>query len=300
MKEKIISQLKIETCPECRSTNLVYEHWKGQLTCLTCGFVIQENIMDSKGGVRKPKNRTGKPGNPLLHDKGLQTRIGFPEERLPVSTQETMKRLRKLQSRYWKFSSEEERLGNIMGILELILNRLEIESEVKIKIQGSASQILRQALKKLRWMKREPLVVGAIYTACKLLQIPKSLGEISELTSIRKEIISRHHKLLCRALKIKITPLGLLRYIPKISGELGISPKAEALASHILIKAEEKGITQGKNPRGLIAAALYIACQKLGEWITQKKLADASNVTEPTVRARYKEFKKILEALKSE
>ena len=41
---------------------------------------------------------------------------------------------------------------------------------------------------------------------------------------------------------------------------------------------------------GMAAASLYIACLQNNEKITQRELADASGVTEVTVRNRYKDL----------
>jgi len=54
--------------------------------------------------------------------------------------------------------------------------------------------------------------------------------------------------------------------------------------------AKRKGITTGKDPTGLAAAALYIAGMGEGERRTQREIAEAATVTEVTVRNRYKEL----------
>ncbi|MBA7688334.1 hypothetical protein ES703_96813 [subsurface metagenome] len=46
---------------------------------------------------------------------------------------------------------------------------------------------------------------------------------------------------------------------------------------------------------GMAAAALYLACRMNGENRTQKMLAEASGVTEVTIRNRYKELKRVLD-----
>ena len=42
---------------------------------------------------------------------------------------------------------------------------------------------------------------------------------------------------------------------------------------------------------GLAAAALYLACVKNGEDKTQRDIAESANVTEVTIRNRYKGLK---------
>jgi len=67
------------------------------------------------------------------------------------------------------------------------------------------------------------------------------------------------------------------------------------MAIEILDEAERLKITGGKDPTGMAAAALYLACRMNGENRTQKMLAEASGVTEVTIRNRYKELKRFLD-----
>jgi transcription initiation factor TFIIB len=50
-------------------------------------------------------------------------------------------------------------------------------------------------------------------------------------------------------------------------------------------------ISAGKNPVGLAAAVLYLACMISNENRTQKNIADAAGVTEVTIRNRFKDLK---------
>ena len=65
-------------------------------------------------------------------------------------------------------------------------------------------------------------------------------------------------------------------------------------AIKILNEAKVQGISAGKDPMALAAAALYVACVLEGEKKTQKEIAEAANVTEVTVRNRYKGLKQSL------
>jgi len=67
------------------------------------------------------------------------------------------------------------------------------------------------------------------------------------------------------------------------------------MAIEILEEAERLKITVGKAPMGMAAAALYLACVMNGENRTQKVLAEASGVTEVTIRNRYMDLKRSLD-----
>ena len=54
----------------------------------------------------------------------------------------------------------------------------------------------------------------------------------------------------------------------------------------------------GKDPRGIAAAALYLACKIRDERCTQKDIAEAAGITEVTLRNRLKDLEKVIDANK--
>ena len=82
-----------------------------------------------------------------------------------------------------------------------------------------------------------------------------------------------------------------LTYVSKIAEKNGISGKTQGTAIAILAEARRKRFASGKDPMGMAAAALYIACLQQNEKVTQKDIAEAAGVTEVTVRNRYKALK---------
>ena len=66
------------------------------------------------------------------------------------------------------------------------------------------------------------------------------------------------------------------------------------VARAILREAKKRRIASGKDPKGLAAAALYIACLQSNQKKTQKDIAEAAGVTDVTIRNRYKALKRRL------
>jgi transcription initiation factor TFIIB len=83
-------------------------------------------------------------------------------------------------------------------------------------------------------------------------------------------------------------------YVSKIAERTGISGKTQGIAIQVLGEARKRRAAAGKDPMGLAAAALYIACLQDNEKKTQKDIAEAAGVTEVTVRNRYKTLKRQL------
>ncbi|MEM3088708.1 MAG: transcription initiation factor IIB, partial [Candidatus Bathyarchaeia archaeon] len=85
-----------------------------------------------------------------------------------------------------------------------------------------------------------------------------------------------------------------INYVSKIGSKVGITEKTQRRAIDLLQEATRQKIVAGKDPMGLAAAALYIACVLEDERKTQKEIAEAAGVTEVTVRNRYKSLKESL------
>ncbi|UZE93033.1 MAG: hypothetical protein IB617_02640 [Candidatus Nealsonbacteria bacterium] len=291
---------EVEVCPECGNSNFSYDLTRGEWCC-ECGLIIRDKELDQTGGVKRkygePKYPVGAityygiPGGYIDHKN-----LDFRGNKIPSHTQPVINRMRKWHS--CLLGPEKHRINVAMDRLHSLLSQLNVEWPVKLE----SAVILYKALKKLPTQGRsfEHLAAAVIYIAYRVKEIPKTIEEISEITSISKKTINRYCKLLLNVLDIKIAPLDPLKYIPGISEKLAISGRSQILAGQLLKTAEEGGLALGKKPTGLVAAALYLACKQYGEKITQRELAKAANVTEVTLRTRYKEFKKILEALKSE
>lgn len=54
-------------------------------------------------------------------------------------------------------------------------------------------------------------------------------------------------------------------------------------------------LTVGRGPSGIAAACIYVGSHISGETITQRNIASVANVTEVTIRNRYKELLKELD-----
>jgi len=82
-----------------------------------------------------------------------------------------------------------------------------------------------------------------------------------------------------------------IQCIARISSKLKITEKTKRYAIKVLQDAQDRKESAGKDPMGLAATALYLACVQNGVSITQRDLAEAAGVTEVTIRNRYKGLK---------
>ncbi|MFH1328978.1 MAG: hypothetical protein ABIH76_09110 [Candidatus Bathyarchaeota archaeon] len=83
-------------------------------------------------------------------------------------------------------------------------------------------------------------------------------------------------------------------YVAKIATTVGINEKVQAKTMELLKEVKKRNAIIGKDPVGIAAATLYLACVLMDEKKTQRELAEASKVTEVTIRNRYKGLREVL------
>ena len=293
-----------EKCPECGGTNLIHDYDTGETICGDCGLVIREQEMDKGPEWRaftqeekESRSRVGVPTSFSVHDKGLSTAISQVDRdafgrKLPLSTRLQMWRLRKWQIRSRVHSSIDRNLAQAMAELDRLSDKVHVPSAVKER----AAVIYRKALDRglVRGRSIAAIAAAALYAACRVTQTPRTLREIAEASLVDKKDVARCYRLLLKELDVQMPIADPLVYVSKIAERTGISGRTQGLAIKILREAKKVGAAAGKDPMGLAAAALYIACLKNNEKKTQKDIAEAAGVTEVTVRNRYKTLKRQL------
>ena len=294
-----------DVCPECNSTNIVHDPDSGELICGDCGLVMKDSMVNEgpewRAFTPTEKNSRSRVGVPLsfaVHDKGLTTMIGRVGRdaygrKIPMDTKLQMLRLRKWQIRSRVHSSVDRNLAQAMAELDRLSDKLNIPPSLKEK----AAVIYRKALDRglVRGRSISAITAASLYAACRMTQTPRTLREISAQSPIDKKDIARCYRLMLRELEIQMPkPEAQLR-VPKIAAKVGVGERTQQTAVELLRRATELKTTAGKDPMGLAAAALYIACVMCDEKRTQKMIADAAGVTEVTIRNRYKGLKEALD-----
>ena len=285
-------------CPACTNTKIVTDHDTGELFCGNCGLVITDKVTDtnaewrsfSKDGGADP-TRTGAPTSLTMHDRGLATIInplnkdasGKP---LSTSMKSTIERLRTWDSRSKVNASSDKNLRQALSELATLKDKLSLSDSVIEK----AAYIYRKALEKglVKGRSISALIASALYAACRDTETPRTLKDVADAGNIKKKDIARCYRLLHRELELKMPVVDPTQCVAKIASKLQISEKTKRYGIKVLREAQEHEESAGKDPMGLAAAALYLSCVKNGEDRTQRDIAEAANVTEVTIRNRYK------------
>jgi transcription initiation factor TFIIB len=295
---------KITNCPECGSANLVEDYDLGEIICHNCGLVLSEHGLNQgpewRAFTKEEKDERGRVGLPMsfsIHDKGLSTVIDRVNRdasgrQLPLATRLEMLRLRRWQIRTRVHSSTDHNLAQAMAELDRLTDVLHIPASIKERAALVYRKALGNAL--VRGRSIAAMTAASLYAACRISETPRTLKDISAASRIRKKDVARCYRLLVRELDLRMPVMDPVKCISKIATGVEISMLTQQRAIRIINEAKKKGVVTGKDPMGLAAASLYVACVLEGEKKTQKEIAEVANVTEVTVRNRYKGLKKAL------
>ncbi len=299
-KELHKQPMRVLQCPECGSTRLMRDYECAEIVCMECGFVIATKLADRgpewrafDHEQRAKRTRVGAPLTYTIHDKGLSTMIDWHDrdiygKRLSPGQKAQIYRLRKWQRRIRVSDATERNLAFALSEISKIANALSLPKN----ILETASVIYRKAVKErlIRGRSIQGVTAAAIYVACRQCGLARTLEEVAQASSISKKEVGRSYRFLVKELDYFIPPLKPSQYITKFSNQLTMQGKVEEIAHKILGTARTLKLTSGRGPTGIAAAASYIASVLTGERKTQREIAEIAQVTEVTIRNRYKEL----------
>jgi transcription initiation factor TFIIB len=271
-----------------------------EIVCMGCGYVIVAKVTNQGPEWRvfdaeqnEKRARAGAPVTFTIHDKGLSTTIDWHDQdvngqRFPQGQKAQIYRLRKWQRRIRVSDATERNLAFALSEISKISNNLNLPKN----ILETASIIYRKAVKArlIRGRSIQGVTAAAIYVACRQCGVARTLEEIAQISSVSKKEVARSYRFLVKQLDYFIRPVKPEQYITKFCNQLPMDGNTEEIAHKILFVAKELKLTSGRGPTGIAAAVSYIASILTGETRTQREIADIAQVTEVTIRNRYKEL----------
>ena len=291
----------ITDCPECGSNDLQSDTIRAELVCSTCGLVISESMVDIGREWRSfgddssnDKERVGAPLSLTKHDGGLSTKIGTSADLNKLPSGPMRHQFRRMTK--WQTIASTQQKGTALsnGLTELT-RAVSFLSLPRI-VEEQAAYLYRRFLNKCRIRGRssECVLAGVLYAVCKQNKCPVTLKDLSLIFRRPKKDIGKAHRLVSRRLGLRIAPASPEDFIPKFASDLELPREVEIESVRIVRTAEKTDITNGKDPKGVALAALYLAARINGIGFTQKQAAFVAGITEITLRNRCHELKELL------
>jgi transcription initiation factor TFIIB len=292
-------------CTICKSGQTVTDPESGEVICRNCGLVLSDRAQESRPEWRaftseeaNDRSRTGIPRSLARHDMGLSTVIGRTDRdasghTLDVAMRSTMGRLRAWDFRTQAHSPTDRNLRQAFSELDRLKDKLGVSEPVIEK----TAYVYRKAQERglVRGRTISATIGAALYIACRESGTSRTLKDIADIGNIKRKDLARIYRLVVMELDLKIPLVDPMRCIVKVANKANLSERTRRIAMEIMKSVTKSGISAGKDPMGLAASVLYLACINTGESRTQTDIAEAAGVTEVTVRNRYKNLKSQLD-----
>ncbi len=302
VREKKVNKRSV--CMNCGEATFTEDYVRGENICTSCGLVVSEHIADTgpewrafTAEERNARARTGAPMTLTIADRGLSTTIDWRNKdasgrAITGNTRAAIYRMRKWHIRSRLHSSQLRNLGIAMSEMERLSSQLGIPHDVR----ETAALMYRKSLAKklVRGRSVESIVAASVYLACRIHRIPRRLDEVVAETNLDRKQVGHSVRLVLSQVNINVPLASAKDLIPRLSSDLLLEGKTIKKATEIIKNAEEKFVTIGKDPGGIVGAALYIAGIIEEDRRTQREIANVTRVTEVTIRNRYKELVRVL------
>lgn len=289
--------ISLTTCPECDGKSLTHNWERGEVVCRTCGVVVAR-ILDTgpewwsfPQEKRGSRDRIGAPLSPVMPDYGLRTGMGRPDrdsqgQPLTAEARTRMGRLRKIDNRTRR--RETRSLVAPLNDLRRICSQLGISGATT----ECAAIYYRKCHKKglVRGRSTRGIIAASVYLACRTQSVVLTLKELSEISRVDRKELNRAVRIILEELEVKPDATDPRKLVERLGNNLGVTMYTIKSAMEILQHGKDNGLTMGKSPVSLAAAALYAACVQTGERRTQEQIAQVAKTTAVTIRNRFKEL----------
>ena len=245
-----------QVCNPCKSMSVIFDEPKGETVCTDCGIVISEKQITLEKGTES-KDTTGMPSSLVYPDKGLTTTITNQNTDAYGTSlsQDQISNVNKI--RYYNRLSDSKthirNLKNAFAVMATTKDKLTLTDPVIERAAYYYRKTLNSGLIKGRSIKE--MVVASVYAACKEMDIPRRLEDISKAADADKTFAGKCFRIMSRELGINSSSVDAARYMSKVAENAGVSQKTYRTALDMLDVVKKNPISYGKDPKALATAA---------------------------------------------
>ncbi len=275
---------------ECPAESIIYDEFRGEYICVDTGEVLEDRVTVLTPEWRFPeinddesRVRGGTPITNKVHDLGLHTEI---EARSAYG-----RKLRSLNQRL-RIDAKEKRVVQALKLMNETVNKLDVPNKDNIK--DIAGNIIHRLYKRgiIKRKNLRAVVAAVLITTLKNLNIPVDSRTILEHCQVTAQDVWKARLKISRdsGEQIKTGVVDPLKYVEQFAHKINVPLHAKMLAFKLALIAKKEGITSGKGPKGVAAASLYVASILLNIKKTQTEISEKLEVTEVTLRNRYRDI----------
>ena len=293
-------------CTECGLVDWKLDDSRGEVSCNSCGLVVEENVIDpgaewtNHANTGVDRSRVGAPITQTLADKGLNTSIaasdltsgGASRNGISARSRREWRRRRVIDERS---KTRQSKVRNRVKAFQYIRDRSELPSSLK-----------EEACRIYGMLSDEGFVTGrsiaGVTAACTYLVarkegIPRKISDLAEKFHVAEKELSRLIRGVSRRFNMHTITLPS-QFFQKFVSDLELPPETMIILDRLWNTIEpHNDIWQGKKPMGVAAALIYKAATEGGFRRTQNDICKVASVSEVTLRGLIKQIDGLLESI---
>jgi transcription initiation factor TFIIB len=295
------SIIQCEICDPSES-KMITDVESGEIICNRCGIVVVKDLEDTKKIWHKAEDnisdtRNGNPSSLTLYDQGLTTKIDNSNRDASgnIINSMMMSRLNRMKNldKRSQINNSARNLSRAFRQLDSLKDKLALSNAVIEKTAYIYRKVQEAGL--VRGRKVNTVLGASLYVACREFEIPRTLREISAVNNEKYRETSRVYRQVVLHLGKQVPRINLFRYVEKVGKKAKLEEKNIRQALRLMKIVQERGLSAGKEPMGIVGAVIYLSFPKSDEHvrqriITQARIANAAGVSEVTIRNVYKEI----------
>jgi len=287
-------------CPNCGSLALYVDPIRGERVCDTCGFVLDEALVDQGPDWTtfegEDRIRSGPPPSVMVPDKGLGSMVGNglrDAKGNPIDARSVaaLNRLRRV-SHWTRYDRVERALAPGLMQLSSLSSRLGLPQDFRERAASILRKTIEAGLSRGRAM--DAIVAAVVYLAAKQLGAPRGLHELAQATGVSVHRISLTAKIISREVGVFARATRAEDFVPRFASQLGVDPGVRERAMNLVGAGNRVKGLEANSPVGIAAGALYLASEERGAPLTQAEIARLTGVSEVTIRKHYRLLKDAL------
>ena len=287
-----LSENDEQLCKECNKRGIYTDSVNGMLICTNCGVISETDMLDqtaewnNNGDSNKDPSRCGCPINPMLQKSSMSTMIVSSRHRFMKRLHQQMSMDYVERSRYHVFESISKIGGEIGRLPSIVLEQAKYYYKVLSERKLSRGVI------------RKGLIACCLLHACKTMNVPRSMKEISNITSLPTSVLNKTNKLFLKtmcdvivsssqqedtALESTESKHLLNRYCNHLQLDKSDESKLIRYATKIDNDIKHSGLLDCKTPSAIVTGIIMYACVQLNLEISKFTISTEFDISVVTI-----------------
>ncbi len=270
-QDDFLGKKKTEENKVCKHKKIRFIEERGEKVCITCGLVLENNILSSELSTHQFKGR---------QKERIKTRYQS-KNKIPEDLR------RALQRDTYSYSKRRR----IRGVFEI--DRIATKFNLTPQIIRHSKELFKKVIGKLENHYIHLVAIVCVYYYCERYSFPIELVQIIQDYHFTDKLARKYINEILRKENLSLKTKSAKDYVAKARSELNLPQKVGTYTHKLIELYESNKKCHSNSLRGICAGSLYLATKYYSIMKTQGEIAESLSVSEITLRSRFQEIKKL-------